>query len=77
MDAGGQLEPSDEAGWISRLGSRSVELVEFIGSLLHFLGEAARAARRGVPGSVLVGQVYEVGAAPFRSRPWRRSPWAS
>ena len=56
------MEPSGFAGWASRVGARATELVEFVGSLLHFLGEAARAARRGVPGSVLIGQVYEVGA---------------
>jgi phospholipid/cholesterol/gamma-HCH transport system permease protein len=62
VQGGDELEPSGFAGWASRVGARATELVEFVGSLLHFLGEAARAARRGVPGSVLIGQVYEVGA---------------
>ena len=56
------MDPKGTGGWISRLGARCIELVEFIGSLLHFLGEAARAARRGVPVSVLVAQVHEIGA---------------
>ena len=51
-----------EAGWVRGVGQRSLALLRFLGSLLRFLGEAARASRRGVPRDVLITQIQEVGA---------------
>lgn len=58
----GEAEEAESAGWVARLGARSLELFAFLGSLLHFLGEAVRAARRGVPREVFTQQLLEIGA---------------